>query len=67
LDRCPQEKLKVERIWEAIHKLRTSVHFGYDPDILESYDQMPETLKREWVNHIYSNTDCFDFSIKHSF
>jgi len=60
LNVCPQDTDRRKAVSTAIQKLKKSLHFGHDPDILESYQKIPDQLKREWVNLIYNSTDRFD-------
>ncbi len=62
LYKCPQDDNKRRMVWQAIDKLKKSLHFGQDPDIIANYDKIPEELKREWVNLIYKNNDSFNDS-----
>lgn len=59
---CPLDDKKQKIIWDTIDKLKKSLHFGYDPNIIANYNKIPEELKREWVNLIYRNNDKFDDS-----
>jgi len=58
----PQDDHKRRVIWETIAKLKKSLHFGQDPDIIGNYDKIPEEIKWEWVNLMYRNNDRFDYS-----
>ena len=62
LYKCPQDDNKRRMVWQAIDKLKKSLHFGQDPDIIANYDKIPEELKWEWVNLIYKNNDSFNNS-----
>ena len=62
LSNFPQDDHKARMVWQTIGKLKESLHFGQDHDIISNYNKIPEELKREWVNLIYSNTDSFDAS-----
>jgi len=62
LYKCPQDDNKRRMVWETIDKLKKSLHFGQDPDIIANYDKIPEELKREWVNLIYKKNDSFNDS-----
>lgn len=62
LYKCPQDDNKRRMVWQAIDKLKKSLHFGHDPDIIANYDKIPEELKWEWVNLIYKNNDSFNDS-----
>ncbi len=44
----------------TIDKLKKSLHFGQDPDVIANYNKIPEELKQEWVNLMYRNNDQFD-------
>jgi hypothetical protein len=59
---CPQDDHKRRKVWETIDKLKKSLHFGQDPDIIANYNKIPEELKQEWVNLMYRNNDKFDDS-----
>jgi len=59
---CPQDDHKRRIVWETIDKLKKSLHFGQDPDIIANYNKIPEELKKEWVNLMYRNNDKFDDS-----
>ena len=60
LNKFPQDDHQLKVIWEAIDKLKKSLHFGQDPDVIANYDKIPEELKWEWVNLIYRNNDRFN-------
>jgi len=62
LYQCPQDDPKRKIVWEAIDKLKKSLHFGQDPDIIAKYTKIPEKVKKEWVNLMYRNNDKFDDS-----
>jgi hypothetical protein len=59
---CPQDDHKRRIVWETIDKLKKSLHFGQNPDIIANYNKIPEELKQEWVNLMYRNNDKFDDS-----
>ncbi len=44
----------------AIEQMKRSLYLGKDPEILASYNGMPEALKNEWVDLIYMDTDRLD-------
>ena len=54
------EEQKTE-IRVALDQLRRSLYLGSDPEILAAYDELSESLKKEWVDLIYRNTDRVDF------
>jgi hypothetical protein len=62
LYQCPQDDNKRRTVWETIDKLKKSLHFGQNPDIIANYNKIPEELKWEWVNLLYRNNDTFDDS-----
>ena len=59
---CPQDDHKREIVWKTIDKLKKSLHFGQDPDIIAKYNKIPQEVKQEWVNLMYRNNDKFDDS-----
>ena len=63
LYRSPQEKEIQRKIWETIEKLKKSLHVGRNPQVLSAYDKVPEPLKRDWVNLIYTSNDHFDAEV----
>jgi hypothetical protein len=52
-----------KEIYQYVDQLKKSLYLGRDPDILETYNSIPENLKREWVDLIYRNTDRIDFQL----
>ena len=56
----PQDDHKRCVVWEAIDKLKKSLHFGQDPYVIAKYNKIPEELKWELVNLLYRNNDKFD-------
>jgi hypothetical protein len=56
----PQKKKAERKIWGTIEKLKESLHIGRNPEVLSTYDKVPEALKWDWVNLIYTNNDYFD-------
>jgi hypothetical protein len=62
LQRFPQNSETAEKAWDAIGKLKGALHYGEDPDVIASYQGMPENLKRLWVGLIYKNTDQYNGS-----
>jgi hypothetical protein len=63
LYRYPQGEKKQRGIWETIEKLKESLHIGRNPEVLSAYDGLPEEIKRDWVNLIYTNNDHFDAKV----
>jgi hypothetical protein len=60
--RFPPEAVVRERTMQAIENLKLALHYGEDLEIIKSYRRIPQDLKQEWVNLIYSNTDRFNGS-----
>ena len=44
-------------VHSEIEDLNKSLYLGEDPDLLAGYDQLPESIKAEWVDLLYKNTD----------
>jgi hypothetical protein len=61
LEENPQGPNQIKKIRGEIEKLKESLHFGTNPKFIEEYDKIPEPIKHDWVNLIYSNTDRLDF------
>jgi hypothetical protein len=62
LSKCPQDEEDQKKILETIDRLKRSLYFGQDPEIIGQYHNIPEALKWEWVNLIYENTERFNAS-----
>jgi hypothetical protein len=60
--RFPQKAEVRERTMQAIENLKLALHYGEDFEIIKSYRRIPQDVKQEWVNLIYSNTDRFNGS-----
>lgn len=52
------ERVKVVR--DQIDSLKRSLYLGRDPDIIAAYDRLPESLKTEWVDLLYTDRETFD-------
>ena len=52
-----EKQAKTVRI--EIEALKKSLYLGEDPELLAACDQLPESLKTEWVGLLYRNTDVF--------
>ena len=63
LNQCPQEECKDRMIWETIDKLKKSLYFGQNPDIVSRYDKIPEEVKWEWVDLLYKDNDSFNAEV----
>lgn len=62
LNKFPHDDQRERLVWGNIDKLKKSLYFGQNPDIVDSYKEIPEEIKREWVKLIYSNDDSFNNS-----
>ena len=60
LDKCPQDRHREQMIWKTIDRLKKSLHYGYDQDSIATYDRIPDDIKMELVQLLYSNNDHFD-------
>lgn len=60
LDRSPQDERAARRIWQALEKLKLSLYYGRNPEVVAGYAGIPRELKEEWVDTIYSNVDGFN-------
>jgi len=49
LSKCPQDEEDQKKILETIDRLKRSLYFGQDPEIIGQYHNIPEALKWEWV------------------
>jgi len=61
LHRKPVGEEQTKEIRRGIDQLKRSLYLGRDPEILATYSELSESLKKEWVNLIYSDTDQVDF------
>ena len=61
-NRFPEKAEMADRVWEAMGNLKKALHYGKDPAVLGSHQDMPDELKQEWVSLIYKNTDHFNGS-----
>lgn len=61
LRESPLDEESTKEIYLHVDQLKRSLYLGKDPEILSTYNKMPEALKREWVDLIYRNTDRIDF------
>jgi hypothetical protein len=60
LDRSPQDERTTRRIWQTLEKLKLSLYYGKNPEVVAGYAGIPRELKEEWVDAIYSNVDGFN-------
>jgi hypothetical protein len=61
LHRKPVGEEQTKEIRRGIDQLKQSLYLGRDPEILAAYNELSESVKKEWVDHIYGNTDRVDF------
>jgi len=52
-----ENQAKMVYVW--IEDLNKSLYLGGNPDLLAGYDQLPESLKTEWVDLLYKDMDVF--------
>jgi len=57
----PLDEERAKGIRRGIDQLKRSLYLGKDPDILTACDKMPESLRKEWTDLIYTDTDQLDF------
>ena len=60
LHKYPLDDGKGEIIWQAIEKLKRSLRFGQDTNIIKKYNKIPENIKKDWVDLIYQNNEKFN-------
>jgi hypothetical protein len=48
------------RVFEAIEKLKKALCYGHESEIIGSYDKLSESIKREWVDLLYTRSSHFD-------
>ena len=60
LGKCPHDRHTEEMIWQTLDRLKKTLHYGYDHDSIGTYDRIPDDIKMEWVQLLYSNNDHFD-------
>jgi hypothetical protein len=63
LGRSPQDERTTRRIWQALEKLKLSLYYGRNPEVVAGYAGIPRELKEEWVDTIYSNVDGFNDTV----
>jgi len=60
LERLSDDRETARTVNQVLEKLKKSLHHGKDPDLLASCDFMPEELKQEWVDLIYTDVEQLD-------
>ena len=48
---------------KEIDNLKKSLYLGKDPNMLAAYNQLSETVKTEWVDLLYRDTEVFDLQL----
>jgi hypothetical protein len=62
LARSPQDERVTRRIWQTLEKLKLSLYYGKNPEVVAGYAGITRELKEEWVGTIYSDVDGFNDS-----
>jgi hypothetical protein len=62
LAKSPQDEKTTRRIWQTLEKLKKSLYYGKNPEVVAGYSGIPRDLKEEWVDAIYSNVEGFNDS-----
>ncbi len=57
----PLNKERSRQIHHSIDALKESLYLGKDRDLLEKCNTMPKSLKKEWIDLLYRDTDRVDF------
>jgi hypothetical protein len=63
LEECPKDEQFKEALRKSLGRLKKSLYFGQDPDVIASYTKIPEDMKREWVDLIYNRSDQFNVDV----
>ena len=53
------DKKQAKVVHKEIEALKKSLYLGESPELLSACDQLPESLKTEWVDLLYGDTDIF--------
>jgi chemotaxis regulatin CheY-phosphate phosphatase CheZ len=62
LEISPQDEKTTRRIWQTMEKLKKSLYYGRNPEVVAGYPHIPRDLKEEWVEAIYSDVGAFSDS-----
>ncbi len=54
------DEKRQEEVKGLIQRLKSSLRYGLQPEVIESYDKLPESLKQEWVELLYQQNNRFD-------
>ncbi len=55
-----QDEKYAKEVRQGIEKLKKSLYIGKDPALLSNYKNIPEELKKEWIDLIYRDVDYPD-------
>jgi hypothetical protein len=61
LAKRPLDEEWATEVRRSLGQLKRSLYLGKDSDILAAYDGVFESLKKEWTDLIYADTDRLDF------
>ena len=53
----------VRKIRDQIEILKRSLYLGKAPDVLATYNNIPDAVKREWVDLLYADADAVDLGV----
>jgi len=53
------DEKQAKMVYGEIEDLNKSLYLGENPDLLAGYDQLPESIKTEWVDLLYKGNDVF--------
>jgi len=62
LAKSPQDERTTRRVWQTLEKLKKSLYYGKNPEVVAGYSGFPRELKEQWVDAIYSNVEGFNDS-----
>ena len=51
------DEKQAKMVCNEIENLNKSLYLGENPDLLAGYDQLPESIKTEWVDLLYKDND----------
>lgn len=60
LQKCDADDQSIKDIWDVIAALKRALYYGKDPEIINSYNMLPNEIKNEWISLIYTSADRFD-------
>lgn len=62
LAKNPQDEKTARRVQQALEKLRKSLYYGKNPEVVAGFSGIPRELKEEWVDVIYRGVDGYNDS-----